>query len=97
MKSQLLRISVLVIVCLFYTGSSCTLYNKIIIPDNKLPVKKTENRYYNYIEAFLHLKKNNLDKTIYYLNKTIEDDPENLYLQKELAILYVMQKNNLRA
>ncbi len=97
MKSPLSKISILFIVCLFYASSSCTLYNRIITPDNELPVKKTENRYYNYIEAFLHLKKNNLDKTIYYLNKTIKDDPENSYLQKELALLYVMQKNNLRA
>ncbi|MDL2124155.1 MAG: tetratricopeptide repeat protein, partial [Deltaproteobacteria bacterium] len=59
--------------------------------------KKTENRYYNYIEAHLHIKKNNLDKAIYYLTKTIKDDPENLYLQRELAIFYLMQKNNLKA
>jgi len=94
MKSQLLRVSILFIVCLFYTG--CTLY-KTIAPDDELPVKKTENRYYNYIEAHLHIKKNNLDKAIYYLTKTIKDDPENLYLQRELAVFYLMQKNNLKA
>ena len=96
MKSRLLRLTVLVIVCLFYT--SCTLY-KIIAPDDEQPVDqlKTENRYYNYIEAQLHIKKNNLDKAIYYLNKTIESEPEDLYLQKELAILYLLQKDNLKA
>ncbi|MCD4805574.1 MAG: tetratricopeptide repeat protein [Desulfobacterales bacterium] len=94
MKSQLLRVSILFIAFLFYPG--CNLI-KSIAPDDELPVKKTENRYYNYIEAHLHLKKNNLDKAIYHLNKTIEEDPENLYLQRELAILYLMQKDNLRA
>ena len=94
MKSQLLRLSILFIAFLFYPG--CTLI-KSIAPDDEVPVKKTENRYYNYIEAHLHLKKNNLDKAIYHLNKTIEDDPENLYLQRELAILYLMQKDNLKA
>ena len=93
MKLQLLRISILFILCLFYP--SCTLI-KSIAPDDELPVKKTENRYYNYIEAHLQLKKNNLDKAIYYLNKTIEEDPENLYLQRELAILYLIQKDNLK-
>lgn len=94
MKSQLLRVSILFIAFLFYPG--CTLI-KSIAPDDELPVKKTENRYYNYIEAHLHIKKNNLDKAIYYLTKTIKDDPENLYLQRELAIFYLMQKNNLKA
>ena len=94
MKSRLLRLSILLIAFLFYPG--CTLM-KSIAPDDELPVKKTENRYYNYIEAHLHLKKNNLDKAIYHLNKTIEEDPENLYLQRELAILYLMQKDNLKA
>ena len=94
MKSQLLRVFILFIAFLFYQG--CTLI-KSIAPDDELPVKKTENRYYNYIEAHLNLKKNNLDKAIYHLNKTIEEDPENLYLQRELAILYLMQKDNLKA
>ena len=94
MKSQLLRLSILFIAFLFYPG--CTLI-KSTPPGDELPVKKTENRYYNYIEAHLHLKKNNLDKAIYHLNKTIEEDPENLYLQRELAILYLMQKYNLKA
>lgn len=94
MKSQLLRLSILFIAFLFYPG--CTLI-KLIAPDDNLPVKQTENRYYNYIEAHLHLKKNNLDKAIYYLNKTIKLEPENLYLQRELALLYLLQKDNLKA
>ncbi len=94
MKSQLFRLSILFIAFLFYQG--CTLI-KSTPPGDELPVKKTESRYYNYIEAYLQLKKNNLDKAIYHLNKTIEEDPENLYLQRELAILYLMQKDNLRA
>ncbi len=94
MTSQLLRLSILFIAFLFYPG--CTLI-KSIAPDDELPVKQTENRYYNYIEAHLHLKKNNLDKAIYHLNKTIKLEPEDLYLQKELALLYLMQKDNLKA
>ncbi len=94
MKLQLLRLSILFIAFLFYPG--CNLI-ELIAPDDELPVKKTESRYYNYIEAHLHLKKNNLDKAIYHLNKTIEEDPENLYLQRELAVLYLMQKYNLKA
>jgi len=94
MKSQLLRLSILFIALLFYPG--CNLI-KSIAPGDEAPVKKTENRYYNYIEAYLHIKKNNLDKAIYYLTKTIKDDRENLYLQRELAIFYLMQKDNLNA
>ncbi len=94
MKSQLLRLSILFIALLFYPG--CNLI-KSIAPGDEVPVKKTENRYYNYIEAYLHIKKNNLDKAIYYLTKTIKDDRENLYLQRELAIFYLMQKDNLNA
>jgi tetratricopeptide (TPR) repeat protein len=94
MKSKLFRVSILFIAFLFYPA--CTLI-KSIAPGDEVPVKKTENRYYNYIEAHLNIKKNNLDKAIYYLTKTIKDDPENLYLQRELAIFYLMQKDNLKA
>jgi len=94
MKSKLFRVSILFIAFLFYPA--CTLI-KSIAPGDEVPVKKTENRYYNYIEAHLNIKKNNLDKAIYYLTKTIADDPENLYLQRELAIFYLMQKDNLKA
>ncbi|MBU4208906.1 MAG: tetratricopeptide repeat protein [Proteobacteria bacterium] len=95
MKSRLLQLSIfLFIAFLFYPG--CNLI-KSIAPDDELPVKKTENRYYNYIEAYLNIKKNNLDKAIYHLNKTIKDDPENLYLQRELALLYLLQKDSLTA
>ncbi|MBW2165448.1 MAG: tetratricopeptide repeat protein [Deltaproteobacteria bacterium] len=94
MKSKLFRVSILFIAFLFYPA--CTLI-KSIAPGDEVSVKKTENRYYNYIEAHLNIKKNNLDKAIYYLTKTIKDDPENLYLQRELAIFYLMQKDNLKA
>ena len=96
MNVKLSRLASLFVVFLFYPG--CTLI-KSVAPDYEQPVYqlKTESRYYYYIEAQLHINKNNLDKAIYYLNKTIECDPENLYLQKELAILYLLQKNNLKA
>ncbi|WP_207679651.1 tetratricopeptide repeat protein [Desulfonema magnum] len=50
-------------------------------------------QYYYYIEAQLQRKRGHTDKAIYYLKKTIENDPESLYLQRELANLY-LRKND---
>ena len=56
-----------------------------------------ENQYYYFTEAQFYRKKGSLDKAIYYMQKAVDKDPDSLYLQKELALLYLHEKNNLKA
>jgi tetratricopeptide (TPR) repeat protein len=60
-------------------------------------INEVENQYYYFTEAQLYRKKGNLDKAIHYMQKAVDKAPESSYLQKELALLYLQQKNNLKA
>ena len=60
-------------------------------------INEFENQYYYFTEAQLYRKKGNLDKAIQYMQKAVDKAPESSYLQKELALLYLQQKNNLKA
>ena len=60
-------------------------------------IYESENQYYYFTEAQFYRKKGNLDKAIYYMQKAVDKDPESSYLQNELALLYLHEKNNLKA
>ena len=51
-----------------------------------------ENQYYYFTAAEIQRKKGNLDKSIVLLQKAIEIDPKSLYLQRELATIYLQNK-----
>lgn len=58
---------------------------------------KSDERYFYYIEAQLQKKKGNLSQAVLYLSKTIENDPNSIYLQKELANFYLRGNENENA
>jgi tetratricopeptide (TPR) repeat protein len=86
-----------IMVTLLFTG--CAVDLKTGKPINESPNTdySAENRYYHFTEAQLHRKKGNLDKAIFHLNEALKEDPESLYLQKEIAILYLENKESLKA
>jgi len=96
MKSSYLNLTIVIMVVLLFTGCS---YFKDITPtgDEKVASTKPESRYYYFTESQLERKKGNLDMAIKHLNKAIEIDPESLYMQRELAILYLQLKDSDKA
>ncbi len=55
------------------------------------------NPYYYFTTAQIERKKGNLDKTIVLLGKAIDLDPESIYLQRELATVYLQNKEGDKA
>ena len=53
-----------------------------------------ENQYYYFISAQVQRKKGNLDKAVVLLRKAIELDPDSFYLQRELATVYLQNKED---
>ncbi len=56
-----------------------------------------ENQYYYFTAAQVQRKKGNLDQAVVLLRKAIELDPESVYLQRELATVYIQNKENDKA
>ena len=56
-----------------------------------------ENQYYYFTAAQIQRKKGNLDKAIVLLRKAIELDPDTPYLQRELATIYLQNKEGDKA
>lgn len=51
------------------------------------------DKYYNFTSAQLELKNGNIDQAIIYMKKALNNDPESLYLKRELAFLYVEKED----
>jgi len=56
-----------------------------------------ETPYYYFTAAQVQRSKGNLDKTIVLLRKAIALDPESFYLQRELATVYIQNKEDKKA
>jgi len=56
-----------------------------------------DNQYYYFTAAQVQRKKGNLDKAILLLRKAIELDPDSPYLQRELATIYLQNKEGGKA
>ena len=101
MRNGLLPLSLCLAAMIWVSG--CMVHEKVTPPldrgvkEEDRGVIQAESRYYHFTEAQLQRKKRNLDKAIFHLNKAIEQDPESLYLQKEIAILYLENKESLKA
>jgi tetratricopeptide (TPR) repeat protein len=64
---------------------------------NGQPVQQTDNPYFYFTEAQMQIKRGHLDQAVEYLEKAIEKDPTSLYLQKELAMVYLQMKQDDKA
>ena len=56
-----------------------------------------ENHYYYFTAAQVQRKKGNLDRAIVLLQKAIELDEDSPYLQRELATVYLQNRENEKA
>ncbi len=56
-----------------------------------------ENQYYYFTAAQVQRKKGNLDRAVLLLRKAIALDPESFYLQRELATVYIQNKEDEKA
>ncbi|MEE8398799.1 MAG: tetratricopeptide repeat protein [Desulfobacterales bacterium] len=57
----------------------------------------TSNPYYYYAEAQLSTIKGDLDRAIRHMRQAVSRDSDSSFLKKELALLYLHQKDTLRA
>lgn len=55
------------------------------------------NPYYHYTEAQLSGIRGDLDRAIWHLRKAVARDPDSSFLKRELALLYLHQKDTTRA
>ncbi|MBW1748875.1 MAG: tetratricopeptide repeat protein, partial [Deltaproteobacteria bacterium] len=97
MKDSFLNLTIVGMVILIFSG--CTQYVKPAETFDQdqgeaaIGPVEHESPYYYYSEAQFQRKKGNLDKAIDYLNKAIQEDPESSYLQLELALVHLRQKD----
>jgi tetratricopeptide (TPR) repeat protein len=57
-------------------------------------IHQSDNRYYYFTEAQIQRRMGNLDKAIVLLKKAIEMDPDSLYLKREVATVYLQNKED---
>lgn len=55
------------------------------------------NSYYYYLEAYIRLNSQELDRAVFYLKKAIGRDPESHFLKRELALVLLRQKKEREA
>ena len=98
MRTIFLKLTIFFMVILFF--ASCASKPKVNhITNVTAPGEefKTESSYYYFTEAQLYEKKGNLDRSVLLLKQAIALDSDSVYLQKELADLYLLQKDNQNA
>ncbi len=93
MKSLTVKVNILFLVFVFFLG--CGVYKKETMKTHRSIIKhpKHENNYYYFVKYQLLKKKGDIEGAISNLRKAIQADPKSLHLKKELALIYVSQKN----
>ena len=66
-------------------------------PEKRRVYSRPDNQYYYFTAAQVQRKKGNLDNAIVLLRKAIAQDPESSYLQRELATVYIQNKEDEKA
>jgi tetratricopeptide (TPR) repeat protein len=88
----------LILVVVFFSGGCTTASNlKTPSPLDRPIIDRPENQYYYFTEAQVERKKGNLAKSVELLKKAIELDPDSLYLKRELATVYLQNKDDENA
>lgn len=59
----------------------------------KAPSSRSENAYFYYTEAQLAQQNGDREQAVLLLRKAVEMDPTSVYLKRELAVVYVQQKD----
>ncbi|MDD4071168.1 MAG: tetratricopeptide repeat protein [Desulfobacterales bacterium] len=79
--------------------TSCTANKSQYSPVRKtaLPAYESDRPYYDFIMSQLQLKTRDLDNALMSLKKAVEKDPESVVLKRELALVYIEQKDSANA
>ena len=96
---KILRLKRIISVSIFCIAVGCTVNpGKQISPKTEPQAfYGPENQYYYFTAAQVQRKKGNLDKAVSFLQKAIEIVPDSAYLQRELATVYLQNKENDKA
>ncbi|MCK5204953.1 MAG: tetratricopeptide repeat protein, partial [Desulfobacterales bacterium] len=97
MKVLRLAVTLFLVVVFFIGGCATTSNQKTPSAFGRSIIDRPENRYYYFTEAEIQIKKGNLAKAIELLKKAIEMDPDSLYLKRELATVYLRNKDDENA
>ena len=97
MKSYCYLRIVLLSLILIVFGCAAQTSRRLPEPSAAIVISAPGNQYYYFTAAEIQRAKGNLDKAVVLLRRAIELDPESLYLQRELATVYLQNKENLNA
>ncbi len=65
--------------------------------ETTLHEQDNDSAYYFYMQSEIHRQKRMWDKAIFFLLKAIEIDPDSIYLNQELVVLYLQNKSPSKA
>ncbi|MGD9058488.1 MAG: tetratricopeptide repeat protein, partial [Desulfobacterales bacterium] len=96
---KLLRFAVTIhmVVVFFIWGCASNTTHKMPSLFSRSVEDQPLNQYYYFTEAQIQRKKGNLPKAIELLKQAIALDPESLYLKRELATIYLQNKDDASA
>ena len=90
-------VTLFIAVVFFIGGCTTASDHKTPSPFDRPTVNPPENQYYYFTEAQIQRKKGNLAGSIELLKKAIELDPDSIYLKRELATVYLQNKDDQNA
>jgi tetratricopeptide (TPR) repeat protein len=96
---KILRLKRIILLSVFCFAVGCTVnpVKPTLSKTEPQTVYGPENQYYYFTAAQVQRKKGNLDKAVRLLQKAIEIVPDSAYLQRELATVYLQNKENDKA
>ncbi|MGD8210261.1 MAG: tetratricopeptide repeat protein, partial [Desulfobacterales bacterium] len=96
---KILRLMRIILLSIFCFAVGCMVNPAKPTPSQTEPktFSGPENQYYYFTAAQVQRKKGNLDKAVSLLKKAIEMVPDSAYLQRELATVYLQNKENDKA
>ncbi|MGD8993490.1 MAG: tetratricopeptide repeat protein, partial [Desulfobacterales bacterium] len=97
MKLLKFAVAIHLVVVFFIWGCTSNTPHKMPSWFSRSAENQPVNQYYYFTEAQIQRKKGNLPKTIELLKQAIELDPESLYLKRELATVYLQNKDDVSA
>ena len=97
MNLKIILVTIVAMAAFFISGCARGPYTGISSDAKPLNYVKSDNQYYYFIEAQIQRNQRNLDKAIILLNKALELEPDSLYLQRELATVYLQNKEDEKA
>ena len=96
---KLLHIKMTIFIVVFFFSIGCALNStpKTTPSYGQTLIHQTLNSYYYFTEAQIERSEGNLEKAIVLLNQAIALDPESVYLKREIATVYLQNKEDENA